>query len=88
MPIQKAKFSIGDIVKHKHFEFRGVIYDVDFEFNNSEEWYQSIPKNVINIPLINGIGGIFFSKNQTTANAIKVATISGGIATDKFLSPL
>ena len=41
-----AKFSIGDIVKHKHFEFRGVIYDVDFEFNNSEEWYQSIPKNV------------------------------------------
>ena len=37
MPIQKAKFSIGDIVKHKHFEFRGVIYDVDFEFNNSEE---------------------------------------------------
>ena len=46
MSIQKAKFSIGDIVKHKHFEFRGVIYDVDFEFNNSEEWYQSIPKNV------------------------------------------
>ena len=47
MAIQKAKFSIGDIVKHKHFEFRGVIYDVDFEFNNSEECYQSIPKNVI-----------------------------------------
>ena len=46
MAIQKAKFSIGDVVKHKHFEFRGVIYDVDFEFNNSEEWYQSIPKNV------------------------------------------
>ena len=46
MAIQKANFSIGDIVKHKHFEFRGVIYDVDFEFNNSEEWYQSIPKNV------------------------------------------
>jgi len=46
MAIQKAKFSIGDIVRHKHFEFRGVIYDVDFEFNNSEEWYQSIPKNV------------------------------------------
>ena len=46
MSEQKAKFSIGDIVKHKHFEFRGVIYDVDFEFNNTEEWYQSIPKNV------------------------------------------
>ena len=46
MTIQKAKFSIGDVVKHKHFEFRGVIYDGDFEFNNSEEWYESIAKNV------------------------------------------
>ena len=46
MSIQKAKFSIGDIVKHKHFDFRGVIYDVDFEFNSSEEWYRSIPKDV------------------------------------------
>ena len=43
------------------------------------------PKKVIKIPLINGIGGIFFSKNQTIANEIKVATIKGGIATDMFL---
>jgi len=41
-----AKFSIGDIVKHKHFDFRGVIYDVDFEYNNSEERYQSIPQKL------------------------------------------
>ena len=41
-----AKFSIGDVVKHKHFDFRGVIYDVDFEFSNSQEWYESIPKEV------------------------------------------
>ena len=46
MTINTAKFSIGNIVKHKHFDFRGVIYDVDFKFNNSEEWYQSIPKDV------------------------------------------
>ena len=46
MDSKKAKFSIGNIVKHRHFNFRGVIYDVDFEFNNSEEWYQSIPKDV------------------------------------------
>ena len=45
MGINTAKFSIGDVVKHKHFNFRGVIYDVDFEFNNSEEWYESIPKD-------------------------------------------
>ena len=41
-----AKFSVGDVVKHKHFDFRGVIYDVDFEFSNSQEWYESIPKDV------------------------------------------
>ena len=46
MSINKAKFSIGAVVKHRHFDFRGVIYDVDFEFNNSEEWYESIPKDV------------------------------------------
>ncbi len=46
MAVNRAKFSIGDVVRHRHFDFRGVIYDVDFEFNNSEEWYQSIPKNV------------------------------------------
>ena len=46
MSTNSAKFSIGSVVKHRHFDFRGVIYDVDFEFNNSEEWYQSIPKEV------------------------------------------
>ena len=46
MATSTAKFSIGDVVRHKHFNFRGVIYDVDFESNNSEEWYQSIPKDV------------------------------------------
>ena len=46
MPESTAKFSIGDVVKHKQFNFRGVIYDVDFKFNNSEEWYKSIPKDV------------------------------------------
>ncbi|MEK9545154.1 MAG: heat shock protein HspQ [Pelagibacteraceae bacterium] len=43
---KKAKFSIGEVVRHRLFEFRGIIYDVDFEFNNSEEWYQSIPRDV------------------------------------------
>ena len=46
MSTNTAKFSIGEVVKHRHFDFRGVIYDVDFEFNNSEEWYQSIQKDV------------------------------------------
>ncbi len=40
-----AKFSIGQVVKHRLFSFRGVIFDVDPEFNNTEEWYQSIPES-------------------------------------------
>lgn len=39
----QAKFPIGQVVRHKRFGFRGVIYDVDPEFANTEEWYQSIP---------------------------------------------
>ncbi len=39
----QAKFTIGQIVKHRFFEFRGVIFDVDPEFNNTEEWWLSIP---------------------------------------------
>ena len=42
----EAVFCIGDIVKHKHYPFRGVIVDVDPEFDNTEEWYQSIPEEV------------------------------------------
>lgn len=39
----RARFTIGDVVRHKHHDFRGVIFDVDPVFANSEEWYQSIP---------------------------------------------
>jgi len=42
MPL--ARFAIGDVVRHKLFDFRGVIFDVDPEFANSEEWYQAIPE--------------------------------------------
>lgn len=38
-----AMFAVGQIVRHRHFSFRGVIFDVDPVFSNSEEWYQSIP---------------------------------------------
>ena len=42
----EAKFSIGNIVKHKFLNFRGVIFDLDPEFNNTEEWYQAIPEQI------------------------------------------
>ena len=47
MPTQSiggtAKFQIGHVVRHRFYPFRGVIFDVDPVFNNSEEWYLSIP---------------------------------------------
>ncbi|MEN3930875.1 heat shock protein HspQ [Microvirga sp. W0021] len=39
-----AKFSIGQIVKHRLFPFRGIIFDVDPEFANTEDWWLSIPE--------------------------------------------
>lgn len=41
-----ARFSIGEVVRHRFHPFRGVIYDVDPTFSNTEEWYQSIPEEV------------------------------------------
>ena len=41
-----AKFKIGEIVKHRFLSFRGVIFDVDPTFNNTEEWWLSIPEDM------------------------------------------
>ena len=40
--IVETQYSIGQVVKHKYLDFRGVIYDVDPEFNNTEEWLSLI----------------------------------------------
>jgi heat shock protein HspQ len=40
-----AKFQIGQIVRHRVYPFRGVIFDIDPEFNNTDEWYESIPED-------------------------------------------
>jgi heat shock protein HspQ len=42
--IPLARFSIGEVVRHKLLDFRGVIFDVDPSFANSEEWYEAIPE--------------------------------------------
>lgn len=44
--IATARFAIGEVVRHRIFEFRGVIFDIDPVFANSEEWYNSIPEHV------------------------------------------
>lgn len=41
-----AKFAIGQVVKHRVYPFRGVIFDVDPTFDNTEEWWESIPEEV------------------------------------------
>ena len=41
-----AKFAIGQVVKHRVFPFRGVVFDVDPVFNNTEEWLQSVPAEI------------------------------------------
>jgi heat shock protein HspQ len=44
--IVHARFSVGDVVKHRLLEFRGVIFDIDPVFANSEEWYEAIPEGI------------------------------------------
>ncbi|MGC1280676.1 MAG: heat shock protein HspQ [Xanthobacteraceae bacterium] len=40
--IRNAKFQIGQVVRHRLYSFRGVVFDIDPEFDNTEEWYQAI----------------------------------------------
>lgn len=40
---REAKFAVGQIVRHRLYPFRGVVFDVDPVFSNSEDWYRSIP---------------------------------------------
>ncbi len=44
--VSSAAFGVGDVVRHRHFDFRGVVFDIDPVFNNSDEWYHSIPEHV------------------------------------------
>jgi heat shock protein HspQ len=46
MDVPVARFSIGQVVKHRVFPFRGVIFDVDPQFANTEEWWSSIPEEI------------------------------------------
>lgn len=44
--IKLAKFQIGQVVRHRIYPFRGVIFDVDPTFNHTDEWYESIPEDI------------------------------------------
>lgn len=40
-----AKFHLGQVVRHRKHPFRGVVFDVDAMFSNTEEWYDAIPED-------------------------------------------
>ncbi len=42
----RARFAIGDVVRHKLFDFRGVVFDIDPVFANSDDWYEAIPQDL------------------------------------------
>ncbi|ORE95977.1 heat shock protein HspQ [Acuticoccus yangtzensis] len=44
--IKTAKFQLGQVVRHRVFSFRGVIFDVDPTFSNTEEWWEAIPEDI------------------------------------------
>ena len=44
--IRTAKYQIGQIVRHRFYPFRGVVFDVDPEYSNTDEWYDSIPEEI------------------------------------------
>jgi heat shock protein HspQ len=44
--LKTAKYQLGQVVRHRFFPFRGVVFDVDPEFDNTEEWYESIPEEI------------------------------------------
>jgi len=44
--IRTAKFQLGQVVRHRVYPFRGVVFDIDPVFANTEEWYRSIPAEV------------------------------------------
>jgi heat shock protein HspQ len=44
--VKTAKFGVGQVVRHRFFPFRGVVFDVDPEFANTEEWYEAIPAEI------------------------------------------
>jgi heat shock protein HspQ len=44
--VAHARFAIGEVVRHRLFDIRGVVFDVDPVFANSEEWYEAIPEEI------------------------------------------
>ena len=44
--VRIARFQVGDVVRHRFYPFRGLVFDIDPEFANTEEWWQAIPEDI------------------------------------------
>jgi len=44
--VKQAKYSVGQVVRHRFYPFRGVVFDIDPVFDNTEEWWESIPEDI------------------------------------------
>jgi heat shock protein HspQ len=44
--VRQAKFRVGEVVRHRVHPFRGIVFDIDPVFNNTEEWWRSIPEEL------------------------------------------
>ena len=44
--VRQAKYSVGQVVRHRFYPFRGVVFDIDPVFDNTEEWWESIPEDI------------------------------------------
>ena len=44
--IKQAKYAVGDVVRHRFYPFRGIVFDIDPVFNNTDEWWESIPADM------------------------------------------
>ena len=41
----QARYALGQVLRHRHHPFRGVVFDIDAIFANTEEWYNAIPED-------------------------------------------
>ena len=83
--IIETQYAIGQVVKHKFLDFRGVIYDVDPEFNNTEEWYQSIPLLPLGLLKEQPFYHVFAENDQVFLFSICVSAESVRLMIVKFL---
>jgi heat shock protein HspQ len=44
--VRQAKYSVGQVVRHRFYPFRGVVFDIDPVFDNTDEWWESIPEDI------------------------------------------